>query len=186
MTAATHRELFSVFYQSLMGESLEAMMAEDAAPSLSVSTFNSMLSDVLSAGGKATGVAEQVLEVALILLLTPCSAHLADSIVLLMGRARTPWDTTWRLSTLLTTRRPGCSTLSARCCLGSYRSENGRFVSVADLMMCGCGDDASAAPREAHVSGPRLDLPDCKSSRRPFMIITDEHWDKGFLGLTMS
>ena len=60
MTAATHRELFSVFYQSLMGESLEAMMAEDAAPSLSVSTFNSMLNDVLSAGGKATGIEEQV------------------------------------------------------------------------------------------------------------------------------
>ncbi len=43
-----------------MGEPLEAMMAEDSKPALSVRTFDSMLNDVLGGGGKARGVAEQV------------------------------------------------------------------------------------------------------------------------------
>jgi len=56
----THRELFAEFYASLMGEPLEAMMAEEPAPARSVASFNTMLSDVLTSGGAAaTDVVQQ-------------------------------------------------------------------------------------------------------------------------------
>mmetsp|Transcript_17101 Transcript_17101/g.47724 ORF Transcript_17101/g.47724 Transcript_17101/m.47724 type:complete len:333 (+) Transcript_17101:92-1090(+) len=57
--ARTHRELFSEFYQSLMGEPLEEMMREDAAPALSVAAFDAMLKDVMTAGSTDADVVEQ-------------------------------------------------------------------------------------------------------------------------------
>uniref|UniRef100_A0A061RDK2 Iron-containing redox enzyme family protein n=1 Tax=Tetraselmis sp. GSL018 TaxID=582737 RepID=A0A061RDK2_9CHLO len=57
--AKTHRELFSEFYESLMGEPLEELMREDPAPELSRKAFQAMLGDVMSAGGKASCVVEQ-------------------------------------------------------------------------------------------------------------------------------
>lgn len=55
----THRELFAQFYESLMGEPLEAMMAEEPAPALSVASFNTMLNDVLSTGGNSADIVQQ-------------------------------------------------------------------------------------------------------------------------------
>jgi hypothetical protein len=43
-----------------MGEPLEAMMAEEPAPALSVASFNTMLNDVLSTGGNSADIVQQV------------------------------------------------------------------------------------------------------------------------------
>ena len=58
--AKTHRELFSEFYQDLMEEPLEAVLAANPRPQLSVTLFSQMMRDLQHCGG-CTDPLEQVL-----------------------------------------------------------------------------------------------------------------------------
>ena len=58
--AKTHRELFSEFYQDLTEEPLEAVLAANPRPQLSVTLFSQMMRDLQDCGG-CTDPLEQVL-----------------------------------------------------------------------------------------------------------------------------
>ena len=58
--AKTHRELFSEFYQDLTKEPLEAVLAANPRPQLSVTLFSQMMRDLQDCGG-CTDPLEQVL-----------------------------------------------------------------------------------------------------------------------------
>lgn len=49
----THRELFSLFYQDMLKEPLEAVLSQDARPPTAAELFEQMSRDILSGGGHA-------------------------------------------------------------------------------------------------------------------------------------
>lgn len=55
----THRQLFSEFYQDLMHEGLESLLAEGARPPAGVTLFQQMMRDIMS-GGQQSDVVAQV------------------------------------------------------------------------------------------------------------------------------
>ncbi len=55
----THRLLFSEFYQDLMHESLEGLLAEGSRPAAGVTLFHQMMRDIMS-GGQQSDVIAQV------------------------------------------------------------------------------------------------------------------------------
>jgi ferric iron reductase protein FhuF len=55
---ATHRQLFSDWYEGLMGEPLEVLMGEGVAPVASQTLFQQMMRDIM-AGGQASDPTEQ-------------------------------------------------------------------------------------------------------------------------------
>ena len=59
LAGKTHRQLFSEFYQDLMHESLESLLAEGARPPAGVTLFQQMMRDVMS-GGQQPDVVAQV------------------------------------------------------------------------------------------------------------------------------
>ena len=54
----THRQLFSEFYQDLMHESLESLLAQGARPPAGVTLFHQMMRDIMS-GGQQSDVTAQ-------------------------------------------------------------------------------------------------------------------------------
>ena len=58
----THRQLFSEFYQDLMHESLESLLALGARPPAGVTLFQQMMRDIMSGGQQPDVIAQVRLE----------------------------------------------------------------------------------------------------------------------------